>query len=410
MNHPSTTSVATPPHVPGGLLFDYDYVNDPRLSPDLHEGLHSLMADAPAVFYTPRYGGHWVATSEQAIRSIIGNPAVFSSSKMTLGPEPQTVIGIPINLDPPAHAVYRGPLSLAFSPKNMAALEGSIHELVNELINRVLDQGKCDFLAAIAEPVPVTIFMKMMGMPLDRLAEFRELAVRVLATADFAERDACFARIITAMTEIIVARQNKREDDLISRMLDLKIGDRSPTLEEMQSYCFLLFLGGLDTVVNAMCFGIRHLARDQALQERLRADPSLIRDAVEEILRRYGISTPLRVVTRDFQYGDVPFKAGDMVMLHLQTANLDPKAFEKPESVNLERGNAAAHFTFGIGPHRCAGSHLARLELRVLYREWLRRVPPFKLDPERPAAFHGGMVLTVSSLPLVWWVRDEGRH
>jgi cytochrome P450 len=364
--------------------------------------MRTLVAEAPPIFYTPRYGGHWVATSQQAIYDLMRKPEVFSSSKMTLGGERQEFIGIPINLDPPEHTVFRAPLSLAFSPKSISALEGSVRTFVRELIDNVADMGHCEFVHSIAEPLPVTIFMKMMGLPLERLDEFRVWAVRSMATPDPVERDAYFAKIIGAMAEYIRARQQKREDDLISRLLDIKVHGRNPTLEEMQSYCFLLFLGGLDTVVNAMCFGIRHLARDQPLQARLRAEPALIPEAVEELLRRYGISTPCRVVMQDSEYAGIPFKAGDMVMLHLQAANLDPKAFPNPEKADLGRPNANAHYTFGTGPHRCAGSHLARLELRVLYQEWLQRIPTFHLDPKQPPQFHAGMILTVTSLPLLW--------
>jgi len=402
MTYAPMTQDAVPAHVPPSLVFDYDYVDDPRLQPDLHEGLRTLIAEAPPIFYTPRHGGHWVATSQQAIYDLMREPQVFSSSKMTLGGDKQEFIGIPINLDPPEHTVYRAPLSLAFSPKNMSALDGAIRAFIRELIDKVLAAGHCEFVHSVAEPLPVTIFMKLMGLPLDRLDEFRVWAVRSMATPDPAERDAYFAKIIGAMSEIILLRMQKREDDLISRLLEIKVHDRTPTLEEMQSYCFLLFLGGLDTVVNAMCFGIRHLAQDPTLQARLRAEPGLIPDAVEELLRRYGISTPCRVVLHDHEYAGVPFKTGDMVMMHLQAANLDPKAFPKPENVDLGRPNANAHYTFGAGPHRCAGSHLARLELKILYQEWLQRVPEFRLDPQHPAQFHAGMILTVASLPLVW--------
>ena len=390
-----------PAHIPRELVFDFDYMDDIRFKKDLHDGVLSLVEQAPPIFYTPRYGGHWVATTPQAIQDITRNTGLFSSRKGTIGGE-QGAFLIPVNSDPPQHATFRQPLALAFSPKTVSTMEGAIREFVNQLIDRTIDRGHCDFLKDIAEPLPVTIFMKLMGLPLDRLEEFRVWATRSMGTSDPEERKNYFTQIITAMSEIIVKRQAKREDDLISRLLDVRVGDRPPTFEEMQNYCLLLFIAGLDTVVNAMSFGIRHLAQDQQLQASLRADPALIPDAIEELLRRYAIAIPCREVTREDTYAGIGFKEGDMVMLLLHAANLDAKTFASPDKVDLDRSNTGAHFTFGAGPHRCVGSHLARLELKVLYQEWLRRVPTFKLDPEHPAHFHAGLIFTVMSLPLVW--------
>ena len=140
----ATNSV--PAHVPRELVFDYDYIDDARLKDDLHEGVRSLLAQAPPIFYTPRYGGHWVAISQQAIYDITRDTKLFSSRKQTIGGE-QGGFMIPINMDPPRHAVYRQPLSLAFSPKAMGAMEEKIRELVNQLIDKTIRPGhgsQCD--------------------------------------------------------------------------------------------------------------------------------------------------------------------------------------------------------------------------------------------------------------------------
>jgi cytochrome P450 len=168
----------------------------------------------------------------------------------------------------------------------------------------------------------------------------------------------------------------------------------------MLGYSITLFLGGLETVVNALSFGVRHLARDVELQAKLQADPSLLPGAIEELLRLYGVASTPRRVTRDVVYEGVQFKQGDMVLLLLPAANYDDAAFPNPEQFIL--GRTEQHMTFNTGPHRCVGLNLARLEMKVFYQEWLKRVPPFRLDPQAKPRFIGGFNLAITSLPLVW--------
>ncbi|RYD95278.1 MAG: cytochrome P450 [Sphingomonadales bacterium] len=187
----------------------------------------------------------------------------------------------------------------------------------------------------------------------------------------------------------------------MSRLMEHQIDGRDFTIEELVDYGLLLFIAGLDTVANSLVFGMRHLAGDPALQQRLRADPSRIPDAVEELLRRYGVVTVMRLVTRDADFGGVRLKGGDRVMLMLAAANLDPNSFPDPASFDLDRENKV-HVTFNAGPHRCVGSHLARLELRVFYEEWFRRMPDVRLDPDGRPAFRAGLTLALDRLPLLW--------
>lgn len=390
-----------PAHVPQHLVYDFDFLNDPRLSADIHQGVETVVREAPPIFYTPRNGGHWVLARYQVIADAARDTGLFSSHQMSMPRMADEPVQIPINLDPPEHGVYREVLSKAFSPRAVAALEADIRRFTDQLIDAVVGQGSCDFVHAVAEPLPVTIFMRLVGMPLERLPEFRVWVKEIITTPDPAVRARAFGQVHQAMGELIHARQRKREDDLISRMLDEPIGGREVTFEEMQNYCLLLFIAGLDTVVNGMAFGIRHLAGDPPLQRRLRAEPALIPQAVEELLRRYTFTNPGRIVARDETFHGVDFKSGDMVLLLLPAADLDGEAFENPTATDIDRENKR-HIAFNLGPHRCVGSHLARLELRVLYEQWLRRIPEFSPDPARPATFAPGYVMGVTSLPLRW--------
>ncbi|OJT16907.1 hypothetical protein BO221_48345 [Archangium sp. Cb G35] len=391
-----------PAHVPPELVYEFDIARDPRMLEDPHARMRSLLFEAPPIFYSPSNGGQWMVTRKQTIVDMTMKPEVFSNG--SAGEKKDATGGLtllPISVDPPQHTMYRIPLNQSLSAKSVAGLEPSIRAMTNELIDKVLAAGRCDFLSDIAEPLPVTLFLKLAGMPTNRLTEFRELALRASsATVEPATRAETFKHIAGILAETIMARQQKREDDLISRLLDANLDGRNPNFQEMMGYSILLFLGGLDTVVNALSFGVRRLARDQELQAKLRAEPGLIPGAVEELLRLHGVVCIPRRVARDEVYQGVQFKQGDAVLLLLPAANYDEAAFPNPEQFVL--GRKEQHQTFNTGPHRCVGLNLARLEMKVFYEEWLKRVPPFRLDPQAPPRFMGGFSLSVTSLPLVW--------
>ncbi|MET0402144.1 MAG: cytochrome P450 [Cystobacter sp.] len=394
-----------PAHIPPELVYEYDNARDARMLKDPHARMRSLILEAPPIFFTPCNGGHWVVTRKKAITSITLNPEDYSNGLVEVSgdaKEPQQSLKlIPISLDPPVHTAYRAPLNQPLSAKAVGALEASIRDMAIELIDKALAAGRCDFLADIAEPFPVTLFMKLAGMPTGRLAEFRDLATHATSsTADHASRQQTFRRIAEILSEVIKARQDKREDDLISQLLDANIQGRNPTFQEMVGYSIVLFLGGLETVVNFLSFSMLRLAREPELQAKLRADPSLLPGAIEELLRLHGIASTVRKVTRDEVCEGVQFKQGDMLVLMLPAANYDDAAFANPEQFVI--GRTEQHMTFNTGPHRCVGLNLARLELKVFFQEWLKRVPPFQVDPQQPPRFMGGFNLAVTSLPLVW--------
>lgn len=392
-----------PDHIPPEWVLDFDMFNDPLLADNLHDGVARLAAEGRDLFYTGRNGGHWVAIGRDAIFEIATHVDVFSNSPLHHPYMAHETIQIPIGLDPPEHGIYRKVLNDAFSARAMSAMEPEIRALTTSLIDDVLAEGGCDFAKAVAEPLPVRIFMRMMGFPLDRFVEFREWVLAGISEGDPAKRQIIWDRILGMSAELIRDRQAKRQDDLISRLLDADVGGRPPNFEEMQSLCLMLFIAGLDTVVNGMSLIVRHLATDAELQATLRAEPKRIPSAVEEILRRYTFTTPPRFLAADTSFRGAPLRKGDLLILYLPAADLDPRGFEAPLKVDLER--KTPHLAFGAGPHRCVGAQLARIELRILLEEWLKRVPPFELDAEHPWKFHGGFVYSIDSLPLRWSAR-----
>lgn len=390
-----------PPHVPAERVFDFDLYNGPAATDDLHGWIASVVDEASGIFFSPRYGGHWVIASHEALAEATRNTEVFSSRKMGIPPSDEEVLQIPISLDPPEHGIYRQILNRPFSPRAIGALEENIRGLAGSLIDQVADKGECEFVEAVAEPLPVMIFMNMMGIPVERLRDFRTWVTDFLGHPE--RRDAAFANIDRVMVELVEQRQKEPRDDLISLILAGEIDGRPPTMDEMRAFCMLLVIAGLDTVVNGMSFGLHHLARDTESQSRLRDDRSLIPEAVEELLRRYTFTTPGRIVARDVNFQGVDMREGDRVLLLLAAVDLDAAVFPEPLDFDLDR-SFKTHVAFNTGPHRCVGSHLARLELRVLYEEWFKRIPAFRLNG--PVHFHGGQVFGIDRLHLAWDVRS----
>ena len=403
-----------PDHVPDAAVYDFDMFLDPGLLKDPHERVRQILREAPAVFWTPRNHGHWVAMGHETALEVARDWERFSSEyapredqaamlRMLPPGSPHIPRVRPISLDPPDHGKYRAALAAAFGPKSIKARTEEIRTLAARLIDAVTDRGECDFIAAVAEPLPVLVFLRMMGLPGEQLAEFRVLVHRLLAPGllDPMESAGRMRAIADALGDAIRARRDDPRDDLISLLWTVEIDGEPMSMEIMEDFCVLLFIAGLDTVINAIGHAVRHMAADPGLQARLRADPALIPEAVEEMLRRYSFVTLVRRATEDMEFGGWRLKRNERVMFSLAGAGLDPAHWSAPETFDLKRDDKA-HIAFGAGVHRCLGSHLARLELQLLYVELLARLPTFRLDPDQAIRFRAGNVMAVETLPIRW--------
>lgn len=393
-------TVDRPDHVPAELVYRFDYIDDPALVAEPHERMRQIAVEAPPLFWTPHHGGHWVVRSRALLAEITLDPGRFSNRSRGIPDAGRDIDLLPLTYDPPEHTLYRMPLNRFLSARAVAPLEPAIRDMTHRLIDEVAGRPGCNLLHAVAEPLPVILFMTMAGMPTDRLHEFRQLAEQATADPDGQARGHAFARISAILSETVRARMQRREDDLISRLIDSDLDGAKPSFAQVVSYAVLLFLGGLETVVNAIAFAMRHLATDQALQDRLRADLALIPAAVEELLRLHGIAMSVRRVTADTSVGGVDLREADRILLLVPAANYDPAGYR--DAASFCPGRREPHVTFNTGPHRCVGANLARLELRVFLEAWLHRIPRFRLDPAQPPRFMGGLNLAVRSLDLLW--------
>ena len=280
-------------------------------------------------------------------------------------------------------------------------MEPKLRQRAAELVADVIERRNCDFAYEIAARYPVSVFMDMMGMPQDRLREFRSIAEDYFAArteADYAKTDPMITKI---MKELIEYRSRTPGDDLVSHLIAADVGGRRMVFGELLSVCVLLFLGGMDTVTNVAGFAYRHFAEDASLQARLAAKPDLIPQFVEEALRLYAVVSNPRVVAKDNERFGVSFRQGDLISCVLAMAGRDEYIHENPNVFDIDRQNKR-HLTFSTGPHTCIGNHLARMELRILTEEWLKRIPQFSLAPKAAYRFRLGNVNALSSLPLVW--------
>lgn len=398
-----------PDHVAPERVFDFDMYEDAALKKDLHASYSRLHREAPdGIFYTPRNGGHWMVTRLDLMAEVVKDFEHFSARESQIPRIENPPLMIPLNLDPPEHMWYRGALAPFFGPKSVAAMEADLKVFAKSIVADVAKRGECDFVKDVAAPFPVTVFMRMMGLPTERFDDFRALAEGFFRAVGTSEIGAASQAIVQELAGVIGTRAGgakvSGQSDLISIMMDAKINGEPIQFEKLVAMLFLLFLGGLDTVTNALTFSTRYLATDKALQARLRSDPDALAPFVEESIRLYGVVNTPRLVTKDCERFGVKFRAGDMLLCTLPMAGWDDSKNDNPAKFDIDR-KQRSHLTFSTGPHLCIGHFLARTELRILYKEWIDQVGDFSLAEGYEPRYRAGMVMSLESLKLKWTPR-----
>lgn len=313
---------------------------------------------------------------------------------------------IPLQVDPPRHVKYRRVLDPLFSPRRMAALEPVVTELVDRLVDGFADDGRCDLHEQFAVPLPSTVFLDLMGLPLSDLPvllAMKDGIVRppgVTLAEQWPTRRRTAADIY-AYFETALARRRSPGGGLLDQLMVAEVDGVRLTHEELLDVCFLLVIAGLDTVTDSIDCIFAHLARHPADRRALVADDALVPSAVEELLRwETPVPAVARVTTADTEVGGCPVPAGSQVMLLLAAANTDDTAHPGADRVDLAR-SPNPHLAFGGGVHRCLGSHLARVELRVAVRRFHRRIPEYALAPGTRLQYTRGL-RSLHHLPLVF--------
>jgi cytochrome P450 len=398
------TVISVPAHVPAGRVFDFDLYELEAEDGDFQAAYKRLnRPDVPdSIFWTPRNGGHWVVTRSQSIGEVLGNPDRFSSRTLSI-PRPSVPEAplMPLQADGDDHRKYRDLLAPALSPKAVQTLGEGARKLCIELIEGFRLRGECEFVGDFAQHLPIAIFMKIVDLPMserDALTEEADLALRG-GSAEI--REAARRKMGAYALQKVVERRAKSGEDLISRLVHAKLDGKPLDDYTLTGMITLLLMAGLDTVAATLGFVARFMAQNPAHRQRLIEAPERIPDAVEELLRRFAVAVVAREVVSDCDLLGVRLKAGDMVLVPTGLDGLDEQRFDVPLTVDFER-KRPIHSTFGAGLHRCMGSMLARMELKVFLEEWLRRIPAFTIKPGAQVTMMPSQVGALASLPLVW--------
>jgi len=362
----------------------------------------------------------WTLLRYDDVHEALRSPELFSSRSVLhvyQGPklidpaEADAVRGmIPEELDPPEHTKYRQLLTPLFAPQVVESLEPMIRSWCVELIESFRDRGRCDLNRDFARQFPTMIFLRLMGLPKGGVGDFLTTVsdrIREATQMGLSETQSMSGAYIMAMAEymntVLDERRIERQHDIVSYLLDLEIDGRPLDDGELQQICTLLYAAGLDTVAGELGFMFLHLAQHAEHRRLVTEEPERIPAFVEETLRVYSIVTTNRIVTRDVEFAGCPMKAGDRVLLSIPAADRDPREFPDADRFDVDRASNR-HLAFAAGPHRCLGSHLARLELRIAVEEWHRRIPEYTLAEDEAVTLHIGGVAGVDGLPLVWSV------
>jgi cytochrome P450 len=383
---------------------DFDHT-DPAWVADPYPIWDDLRQRCP-VAHSDRYGGVWLPTRHHDIAAIAYDTEHFSSQGVVvseLKPEDPAPMGgaPPITSDPPFHAFARRLLLPAFAPRPIDALEPATRQLCRDLLDGLAGGELCDAALDYAQHVPPAVIARMLGLPPEDDELFRGFIHDVLEAiaADPEDIQEGFGRLDAYLDAHIADHEARPRDDLISFLLDVDIDGTKLAPEHVRGTIVLLLIAGIDTTWSAIGAALWHLGSNAEDRRRLADEPELLGTAVEELLRAYAPVTMARIVAKDVELGGCALKTGDWVLLPFPAANRDPDAFEDADRVVIDRAENR-HTSFGLGIHRCLGSNLARMEVRVAVEEWMRRFPDFEVAEPAAVTWSPGQVRGPRRLPM----------
>ena len=365
------------------------------------------LRDKCPVAHSPRYGGTWLPVRHEDVSAIAYDTEHFSSEDVVvkrIKPTGETRPyggAPPITSDPPFHHHARRLLLPAFAPPKIAAMEAETRAFCHSLIDKMGDADVVDVADQYAKHIPPAVIAHMLDLPLEDGEIFREFIHTALEgiAEDQEVRQAGWQKLNDYLDRRIAERREHLGDDLLSFLLTAELGGQPLHPDHVWGTVALLLIAGIDTTWSAIGSSIWHFAKTPADLARLVREPELLPTAVEEMLRAYAPVTMARVVAKDVEIGGCPMKEGDWVLLPFPAANRDPAAFERADEVVIDR-EINRHSAFGLGIHRCVGSNLARMEVRIALEVFVERFPEFTLEDPATVTWSVGQVRGPRSLPV----------
>lgn len=382
---------------------DFD-MDSPEFNEHYYDVLDDLVANCPVARSEVGHG-YWVINRYEDVRRCAQDWQTFTSTQGFQPNRPDDMMKlIPVETDPPYHHEWRKVLNPFFSPGAVAKFENSIRDYLNGVIDGFIERGECDFVRELAAPLPGTVFFNnLIGVPVEDLPQLKESTDAGL-TGPVERRGEAWGRVGAYVDGYLRKRSQEppRGDviDVILKGFEFE-GEQTPW-EVKLSVVVDLMSGGLGTTAYVLASAVHYLAEHPDQRKRLRGEPGLLNGAVEEFIRYFSANYAIgRTATCPARVGDEQVQEGDFVMISWAAANRDPALFDDPGVLDLDR-NASRHVAFGIGPHRCIGSNLARIQLRLALEIILERIPDFELAPGTSPTWITSLVREIHHLHLVF--------
>jgi len=390
-------------------IVDHFDIHAPELGADLHRTLARARSLCPVARSDVYQGGYWVATTYDDVLRIAQDWETWSNQLgITVGPDGsgkdmEGMMIPPVSIDPPLQRTFKRLINRYFTPAAVAPWEDATRVLVTRLIDGFVERGECDFMEAFARPLPGLAFFDLaLHAPSEDLEQVNDWATLASLTTEPGSADARIA-LATWIAQFLARRRDMGpQGDVVDAVLAADIDGRPINDIEAIGAVMLLVLGGLETTAGVLGMAMLRFCEHPEILEQLRAQPERIPDAVEELLRLDGSFICIgRTARHDTELGGRPVKAGERVMIYWASANRDEDEFDDPDTFDLER-DANRHIAFGAGPHRCAGSNLARMNLRIAFEEVVRRLTDVRLQPGAEIHYHSAMNRAPVSVPITF--------
>lgn len=406
---PAPVRALRPDHVPAERVFEIDMYNPTGIDGGYLEAWAKVHdANVPDIVWTPFNGGHWVATRGDTIKEIYEDPAHFSSHVIFIPKAAgEKYAMVPSKMDPPEHRPYRAVVDKGLNLKAIRAREEAVRAHAVALIEAFADKGQCDFVADFSAEFPIRVFMMMADLPMSDAPKLRAFASGMTRPegntpeemADYL--DQANRNFFDYVSPIIDARMGSDRTDIISLSINSEVDGGPMARDKLLGMISLLLLAGLDSVTNFLNMTMDYLGRHPDKVKELTDNPDDIKRGVEELFRRFPLVAAARMVAEDVERDGVRLKQGEMVLLPTALHGLDERVNPEPWKLDFQR-RRISHSTFGNGPHRCAGLHLARMETTVMLEEWLKRIPTFHVAAGSTPTYQSGVVASVDNVRLEW--------